>query len=861
MKKLFFLTAAVIFLVFGVKSSFGQSGCVSCNNNVIDTLNFSSAIGTENISTGINSFASGYQNQALGDYSFVSGRESKSLRNYSAVIGSWSTTDGLHSFVIGSQSKSLSNYGYIFGRSSKVQNSSAMLIGYYLSSGANSQIVVGNGLDTLQPLTCNQPYSLAVGFNSTVPTFFVGQSSGAGTSGRIGIGNVTEPQAKLHIRADANEHATLRLETTGSNKHSRLYFSDDIYLTASPQNNLSFTLPENNNLIFENGNVGIGTSQPQAKLHVHGDFQVGDTANPQNMRLYGSINATGECATAFGTGNTAGGNYSFVAGENSKANGRSSFSLGQSTNVYDNYALGIGRYLEVYGSSSLAIGRYLKTLSSESMVIGYGFSETQTLDNNVNRSLMIGFGSTKPTLFVGPTVGVNNTGKIGIGNVTDPQAKLHIRADANEHATLRLEATGSNKHSRLYFSDDIYLTASPQNNLSFTLPENNNLIFENGNVGIGTFQPEAKLHVHGDFQVGDTANPQNMRLYGSINAMGEFGTAFGDGSTASGNYSFVAGRNSHILSTPDFPGHYSNIIGSWSKIENGAHANVIGSFSQALNDFSFVLGTYSKAKGSYSYALGSHVEAWSGGSFVIGEGRIDAKLINTIPNSLMIGFGSSLPTLFVEKAPFSFEEDLTGRVGIGNVTEPQAKLHIRADANEHATLRLEATGSDKHARINFTDAHQILTSANDDMHFHTAEGKGYIFHGGDIFLSDIQSGIIMKSPNGQCWRGVMSDNGQLVFSATDCPDGAVSVPKPTVEPALQMKIYPNPTDGNITIEVPDGVTNADWSLRSTDGALLMRNRITSGKTEISLAHFVAGVYVISIEQNGRLIASEKVVKQ
>jgi hypothetical protein len=88
--------------------------------------------------------------------------------------------------------------------------------------------------------------------------------------------------------------------------------------------------------------------------------------------------------------------------------------------VYENYALGIGRYLEVYGSSSMAIGRFLKTLSPDAMVIGYGFSETQTLDNNIDRSLMIGFESTKPTLFVGPSNGINSTGRIGIGNVTSP---------------------------------------------------------------------------------------------------------------------------------------------------------------------------------------------------------------------------------------------------------------------------------------------------------------------------------------------------------------------------------------------------------------------------------------------------------
>ena len=114
-----------------------------------------------------------------------------------------------------------------------------------------------------------------------------------------------------------------------------------------------------------------------------------------------STTTTGLFSSAIGFNNSATGDYSFIAGENSEANGRSSFSLGQRINVYDNYALGIGRFLEVYGSSSLAFGRFLKTLSPDAMVIGYGFSSTETLNNDIHRSLMIGFESTKPTLFIG----------------------------------------------------------------------------------------------------------------------------------------------------------------------------------------------------------------------------------------------------------------------------------------------------------------------------------------------------------------------------------------------------------------------------------------------------------------------------
>lgn len=350
---------------------------------------------------------------------------------------------------------------------------------------------------------------------------------------------------------------------------------------------------------------------------------------------------------------------------------------------------------------------------------------------------------------------------------------------------------------------------------------------------------------------------KNIRLgfNNTVNNSWEEQTILGNNNITGRNNAVAIGTNSTASWS------HSYVFGS-SSSSNGIHSYAIGSNAIAQSTYSYAFGQSAKSMFGNAFSVGNFTISDAVGAYVFGLGVSSAiPFVNDVENSLAVGFLSTKPTLFVSESPSNANYDRTGRVGIGNVTDPQAKLHIRADANEHATLRLEATGSDKHARINFTDAHQILASANDHMHFHTAEGKGYIFHGGDIYISDIQSGIIMKSPNGQCWRGVLSDNGQLVFSVVTCPDGSANVPEPSIEPALQMKIYPNPTDGTITIEVPDGVTNAGWSLRSTDGALLMRNRITSGKTEISLAHFVAGVYLITIEQKGRLIASEKVVKQ
>lgn len=40
---------------------------------------------------------------------------------------------------------------------------------------------------------------------------------------------------------------------------------------------------------------------------------------------------------------------------------------------------------------------------------------------------------------------------------------------------------------------------------------------------------------------------------------------------------------------------------------------------------------------------------------------------------------------------------------------------------------------------------------------------------GDVYIKDINKGIIMTSPDGQCWRGTINNSGVIEFSAITCP--------------------------------------------------------------------------------------------
>ncbi len=41
---------------------------------------------------------------------------------------------------------------------------------------------------------------------------------------------------------------------------------------------------------------------------------------------------------------------------------------------------------------------------------------------------------------------------------------------------------------------------------------------------------------------------------------------------------------------------------------------------------------------------------------------------------------------------------------------------------------------------------------------------------GDIYIEEVNSGVIMKSPNGQCWRMTVNNSGQPEFNSIVCPN-------------------------------------------------------------------------------------------
>lgn len=163
---------------------------------------------------------------------------------------------------------------------------------------------------------------------------------------------------------------------------------------------------------------------------------------------------TGTFASGLGTTPTATGNSSLAGGFESNSGGANSLAFGFKafTGINATNAVALGLEVQSTAPASFTLGRFLKSNSSAAFVIGSGAGSSGYLVNSVSGSLMVGFNSKYPTLFVSNS-STESTGRVSIGNKTSPTAKLHIFSYENEAAEIKLEhrTSGSNQFAQIYF--------------------------------------------------------------------------------------------------------------------------------------------------------------------------------------------------------------------------------------------------------------------------------------------------------------------------------------------------------------------------------------------------------------------------
>jgi hypothetical protein len=132
---------------------------------------------------------------------------------------------------------------------------------------------------------------------------------------------------------------------------------------------------------------------------------------------------------------------------------------------------------------------------------------------------------------------------------------------------------------------------------------------------------------------------------------------------------------------------------------------------------------------------------------------------------------------------------------------------------------------------------------------------------GDIYINNIERGIIMKSPSGQCWRGTLDDSGMLSFQPVDCPDGeGVSKSDDPLSDSESFEVYPNPSKDIIMIRYEGNIQGKVIALYSIEGMLLKSESMLSTTSTLNLSAYNPGTYIIQImDESGRSIATEKII--
>ncbi len=331
---------------------------------------------------------------------------------------------------------------------------------------------------------------------------------------------------------------------------------------------------------------------------------------------------------------------------------------------------------------------------------------------------------------------------------------------------------------------------------------------------------------------------------------GLYSFASGFQNEASGDYSFAGGKNSNALQK------YSFAYGVRAK------ADGFRSFAQGMDVMAF---------GGNSIAIGRYVRTLTSDAMVIGTGYDTLNYIeNNISESLMIGFNSNEPTLYVGPASGL---NTIGNVGIGT-RYPSKNLEVNGTFKVNSfsylnTIVLEDSDIKNIDELQGYDglkfkgktqqtSTQMILSEEGNLGIGSLNPGARLQVNGNIFIDDQFSGLILKSPDGQCWKGTADDNGNFVLENIDC---SLLTGKDKNQKAEQpVDIFPNPAGNRLTIDIPLSINSVRVAVYNEQGVLLQKRNLTSGKNTISLKKMPSGVLIINIySDSGDILSTEKIM--
>ena len=315
------------------------------------------------------------------------------------------------------------------------------------------------------------------------------------TNTNVGIGT-TAPAAKLHIKEPTASTSQIRMSAASNEaNYGYLTMLDNTVNTAKLTfgTTYGYNTPVDAMTIF-NGNVGIGTTSPAAKLHVLGSSSNDSTTKAEmlsnsafSVRPHSSNSGTLAIAQVDG-GNSVGMQFTNGAGTSNWDISMQPFG--------GNVGIGTtspGYKLDVNGA-----------LHSSNITVADGMyheSDTNTYINFLPDTIqMATAGSVRAY--------ITSTGNVGIGT-TSPGAKLHVAGVGFPQVRINDETNQGESGIRFRSFDgvsngvhgDIFVDGAGGNEvgrMGFRIPWNETekmTILSSGNVGIGTTSPDTSLTI------------------------------------------------------------------------------------------------------------------------------------------------------------------------------------------------------------------------------------------------------------------------------------------------------------------------------------------------------------------------------
>jgi hypothetical protein len=403
----------------------------------------------------------------------------------------------------------------------------------------------GSGLSGVAPASGSTNYVAKAGdtmtgtLNLPVNGLTAGGNQLTLANGNVGIGTTT-PDARLHIQGDGSS-LTLMLDSTSARGANLAFLQNGVNrgglgvtgaLMGNTSSDLGILSQAGSRIVFyangdnperltiaTNGNVGIGTANPQQQLALTGGIGFANQ-NATDKKLYSPVDGLFEWMTQ-----DAAGEPGFAISHQGER--RFLFrTIGYSYLNGGNVGIGTANpQQQLTLTGGIGFGNQNATDKKLYSPVD-GLLEWMTQDAAGEPGFAISHQGERRFLF--RTVGYSylNGGNVGIGT-TSPVARLHIQGDGSS-PTLVLDSTASRGANFAMMQNGINrggmgvtgaLMGNTSSDLGILSQAGSRIVFyangdnperltiaTNGNVGIGTASPTARLEVAGSLKVSGAGN-------------------------------------------------------------------------------------------------------------------------------------------------------------------------------------------------------------------------------------------------------------------------------------------------------------------------------------------------------------------